>query len=676
MGAYRFSTSTRFHWQHVAYEVRRVLPAGLVEIEDIATSMMRPATLSELVTALFQGNLVLDADPSVPSAVRRAPDSLPDRELSDYRPEQVAIAHYRLECLGPLLALSPEHRTRADVLARAQEVRAAHGSQHGTLHQKVSAASLYRWLAAYEASGNDLRALIPGALRRGIARLRLATEVNAIVEQTINDLYKVRETVSLDDLWHEVALRINENNRLRPVAEQLRLPSRATIARRVQRLDLRDRLTIKHGARTARRELKQTARMAFPKLPLEQVEIDHTKADLIVIDEADHLPLGRFTLTYCLDLCTRYPLGFYLGFEPPGYYPVMECLYHAIAPKDDYRERYGTAHPWLACGIPGVLKVDNGKDFISQSLDDACLSLGIVLNRGPVRSPEFKPGIERYFGTLNTMFLHHLPGTTFSNPGQRGDYDSPGQACVYLSDVERMMVRYAVDIYAERPHRGLDGGIPARRWETALTSGLSPRVPASREELLILLGRVDYRAVNRYGIEFEHLRYNAPALATLRHQLKGQRAKIKYHPGDLSRVYVFDPFEHGYVEAPACDSEGYTQNLSLWKHHVIRAYVLSRSEKPDLAALGRAKREIRDIVKAAKHNKNQHTRAKIARWESTPPSRLGQESPALPAPAGETDAGIDAERTTAGLELDPPSTAEVAGWAVTFDRPSTTRGGR
>ena len=417
MGAYRFSSGTRFHWQQVAYEVLRVLPSGQVEIEDIATSAIRPALMTELVTALFRGDLVLDGEAPAPNAGRRGPGLIQDRDLSDYPGDQVAIARYRLECLQPLLALPPENRTRANVLARAQKVRATHGGQHATLHQTVSAASLYRWLGAYQASGNDLRALIPGALRRGGAgRLRLVAEVNAIVEQTINDLYKVRETVSLDDLWHEVALRVNNHNQLRPAAEQLRLPSRATIARRVNRLDLRDRLTAKFGARAARRELKQSARMAFPRLPLEQVEIDHTKADLIVIDEADDLPLGRFTLTYCLDLCTRYPLGFYLGFEPPGYYPVMECLYHAIAPKDDYPERYGTAHPWLACGIPNVLKVDNGKDFISHSLDDACLSLGMVLNRGPVRTPEFKPGIERYFGTLNTMLLHQLPGTTFSNP--------------------------------------------------------------------------------------------------------------------------------------------------------------------------------------------------------------------------------------------------------------------
>jgi len=32
------------------------------------------------------------------------------------------------------------------------------------------------------------------------------------------------------------------------------------------------------------------------------VEIDHTRCDSLVIDERDNLPLGRPTLTYCLDL--------------------------------------------------------------------------------------------------------------------------------------------------------------------------------------------------------------------------------------------------------------------------------------------------------------------------------------------------------------------------------------
>jgi putative transposase len=75
--------------------------------------------------------------------------------------------------------------------------------------------------------------------------------------------------------------------------------------------------------------------------------------DLIVVDAADLLPLGRPTLTYCLDTATRYPLGFYLGFEPPSYLTVMACLYHAILVKPDIRARYATQHDWLAYGIPG-----------------------------------------------------------------------------------------------------------------------------------------------------------------------------------------------------------------------------------------------------------------------------------------------------------------------------------
>ena len=71
-----------------------------------------------------------------------------------------------------------------------------------------------------------------------------------------------------------------------------------------------------------------------------------------MIDDRDDLPLGRLTLTYCLDTATRYPLGYYLGFEPPSYLTVMECLHHAIQPKGDVRQLYGTEHVWLAYGMP------------------------------------------------------------------------------------------------------------------------------------------------------------------------------------------------------------------------------------------------------------------------------------------------------------------------------------
>jgi putative transposase len=67
--------------------------------------------------------------------------------------------------------------------------------------------------------------------------------------------------------------------------------------------------------------------------PLERVECDETKLDLMVIDTETRLPLGRPWLTTMIDVCTKMITGFYLSFHPPGYLSVMRCLLHAIRPK-------------------------------------------------------------------------------------------------------------------------------------------------------------------------------------------------------------------------------------------------------------------------------------------------------------------------------------------------------
>lgn len=665
MGAYRFVTGLRFRWQGVAYEMLRLLPEGKVCIENIALASVREVAVELLVTALFKGELSILTPFETPSG-KSNPDRHRALDLSDYPEGRAAVARYRLEVIQPLLALAPRERTAEVIAARVAHVRASTPDQDRALLKSVSRRSIFRWLRCYEQSGQDIRTLLPATDQRGgKGQSRLDPEVNAIIEQTIRALYLMREKASIDDVLQEVAVRIVEANRLRPASEHLSLPSRLTLYRRINALDLRERFTARYGKHAARRQFKQYGKAPAPSLPLERVEIDHTKADLIVVDDEDDLPLGRFTITYCLDIATRYPCGFYLGFEPPSYYTVMECLYHAIQPKDNLVEKYGTQHTWGLYGIPSGLVVDNGPEFIGRSLDDACYALGTTLIRAPVKTPEFKAGIERHLGTLTVMVLQKIPGTTFANPRARGDYDSVGQACVYLSEVERIMNLFVVDIYAEKPHPGLAGGVPARRWETAVAAGLAPRVPASADDLRILLGRVDSRVITHAGIEFECLRYNAPELALLRHRLKGERTKIKYHPGDLSRLYVFDPFEHRYLEAPACDPEGYTDHLSLWQHRIIRTYALHQADKPDLAALGRAKRDIRQIVQNAKGRKPQRTRSKIARWQSQPPSLQAADT----APSSPDSVAEGALLAPAQANEAPPSPSSHAGWEVTFDLP-------
>lgn len=616
MSKHRFSSGTGFRWQGTAYQIIRLLPAGQANIENILSGAISVVEISILVKALFDFELhfISKTGTVLPDAQEQSRIAAINLSLTDYPTILVSIARYRLKVINPLLEL--KRRTRADVLARVQEIKTTQpGLSEHTLQDSVSVAAIYRWIGEYVSSGNDLRALIPSLHKRGGKHAqRLRSEMNALVEIVIQDKYKVHEKVTIDDVRYELAVRVTEENRVRPQDDQLNMPSRATLARRIEKSNVHQDYKTKREANSIRKANTQYGQTPYPNLPLERVEIDHTRSDLIVIDDRDNLPLGRLTLTFCLDTATRYPLGYYLGFEPPSYLTVMECLHHAICPKGDLQNLYGVEHAWQAYGIPATLVIDNGKEFIGHDLEDACLLLGTVLQYTPVRTPQFKAGVERMFGSLNTMFFHTLPGTTFSSPKERGNYNSTKQSCVYLSDVDKMLNIFLLDFYAERFHHGLKG-IPARRWEEKMQHGFVPVLPPSAEELSILLGRTTTRVLHPYGIEFSSLRYNCDDLLTLRTRLKGQAAKIKYHPSDLSYLYVYDSFEQQYIRVPALANE-YTQGLSLWKHRVISQAVLEEQDQVDLVALGKAKRKIQQIVDADRQRKHQGTRSRIARWDT------------------------------------------------------------
>ena len=595
-------------------------------------------------------------------------------DLSDCPESLRAIAEYRLEIIRPLLDLPPRQRGKA-IQAHVKVTKEERKTNKRTLQTAISVTSIYRWLRDYTKSGGDIRALIPNTRKRGgKQQSRLPEDVEAIIQSVLEECYAVREKRTVDYLVREVAVRIEEENQQRPAEQQLKVPSRATTARRIAALEETGKLAAKQGKRSARRQLMQYGETAYPVIPLERVEIDHTITDLIVIDENDHLPLGRLALTYCLDTATRYPLGYYLGFEPPSYLSVMTCLYHAICPKVNVPERYGTQHDWIAYGIPYTLVIDNAKEFIGRDLEDACQLLGITLQQTPVRTPYFKAAVERMFGTLNTGLLHTLPGTTFSNPGQRGDYDSLKQACISLNDLDKMMHIFLLDIYTQDFHRGLQG-IPARRWEQITQEGFFPRVPSSAEELRILLGRVAYRTIQPYGISFHSLRYNCAELTLLRTRMRrraDKRVKIKYNPADLSCVHIYDPDDEQYIQVPALAQE-YTCGLSLWKHKVIRNFVLSQQDQVDIVALGQAQRKIQAIVEESLQRKKLRTRTRIARWQASDqrPDASAERKDSGPDPAVTKEASPPALDFDLDLNLEK---LEEAGWGVSYDLPDVSEG--
>jgi putative transposase len=81
-----------------------------------------------------------------------------------------------------------------------------------------------------------------------------------------------------------------------------------------------------------------------------------------------------------------------------------------------------------------VIHVDNAKEFHSQALLRGCQEYGITLEHRPRRQPHFGGHIERVIGTMMGA-VHLLPGATFSNSQEKGDYDSEGRSVLTLPEL-------------------------------------------------------------------------------------------------------------------------------------------------------------------------------------------------------------------------------------------------
>lgn len=95
------------------------------------------------------------------------------------------------------------------------------------------------------------------------------------------------------------------------------------------------------GAPRAKQRGEQTVVKATTAVPgsfeaarrLSVVQMDHTKADVFVVDEETRQPLGRPWLTLAMDVCSRMVTRFYLTMEAPSRLSTSLCLLHSVFDK-------------------------------------------------------------------------------------------------------------------------------------------------------------------------------------------------------------------------------------------------------------------------------------------------------------------------------------------------------
>ena len=85
---------------------------------------------------------------------------------------------------------------------------------------------------------------------------------------------------------------------------------------------------------------------------LEQVQIDHTPVDVIVVDERYRLPIGRPYVTAGIDVASRCVAGLVVTLEAPSALSVGLCLAHMVDGQAGVAGAAGGEVSWPMSGKP------------------------------------------------------------------------------------------------------------------------------------------------------------------------------------------------------------------------------------------------------------------------------------------------------------------------------------
>ena len=476
--------------------------------------------------------------------------------------------------------------------------------------------TIVHWRQRYYQQGKKLVALIPRTNGKGNRSKRLDSRDEIFVKEAISSfLDKKKPTIA--KAYKNYKDKICVLNFTNDSSSQIKLLSYNSFYKRVLQSDIYKYVCARDGKYKADVEFNSYGAYIPPSYVMERVQIDHTTLDLVLLHDELLVPIGRPSITVLLDAYSHCIVGFNLNFRQPSYESVRNALLNTIYPKGYIAQNYpDIQHEWPCCGKPHTLVVDNGVEFWSTSLEHACKDANINIQYNPVRKPWLKPLIERFFGILNGDLLSSIPGKTFSNILEKGDYDSYKEAGMRFSVFLELFHHWIIDIY----HQDADSRqryIPILSWVKGCNKLPPPEIIGEDlEEFNIKLGMSFWATHRKGGVYKNHLRYESNELAAYRMHYpastKGRRkVLVKLNPQDISYIYVLIDEIGKLIRVPCIDPTGETQGLSLDAHLISvklhRDYIGSKIDvislsKSRLYINQRIEREL-DYVKNASRNK-------------------------------------------------------------------------
>jgi len=311
-----------------------------VEYEDEAYRITQPLDFHEVVgvnvhTKIARRLLIKNLKPI--SVQNTTDNSYIKRDLEEITDKDWLEAQKRFQAIIPLL----QGASRAEIEKHAKE-------------EGIHYTTLYRWHRCYLSTGT-ITGILSHKKGRKSGEIKIPIRVEAIIQEMIDKHYLSKQRHSIPFVIQKVFFQC--------IQENLVLPSANTIRNRIASVSEYYRLKRQGEASLAKDKYAPKPNHFKADYPLEIVQMDHTKVDIILVDDETRMPIGRPWVTLAIDIYSRMIVGYYLSLDAPSATSVALCMTNVVMPKDELLLRLNLNAEWHVWGKMKTLHADNGPDF-------------------------------------------------------------------------------------------------------------------------------------------------------------------------------------------------------------------------------------------------------------------------------------------------------------------------
>ena len=479
------------------------------------------------------------------------------KDISEINDSEYKEAKRRYEAILPLLE---KNLSRKDSVEYSKKIG-------------IHFTTLYRWQERYKSTGTIL-GLISNKVGAKKGNTRLNSEIEILIKRIIDSYYLTIQKPSVQSVVDKVLAECKKMNIIAPHSN--------TIRNRIESISEYEKLKKQGSKSIARTRYEPTPNKFEADYPLQLIEMDHTECDIILVDDEHRLPIGRPWITVAIDIYSRMIVGYYLSMNAPSVTSVGMCVSNTILPKDTILAKFDVNANWNVWGFPETIHVDNGADFRADAVKKAGLAHGINIEFRPVGRANFGGHIERAIGTLMSE-IHNLPGTTFSNIKQRGEYDSDANASMTFFEFEKWLVTFITKIYHKRVHNSLFL-TPEQQWEEGLFGDENSigfiQKPSSNSTIILDFLPIYERTIQKNGVNIEGLNYYDHVLRTKINQTENGKKKqfiFKRDPRDISYVWFYEESTKEYFKIPVANQN--MPSMTAWEFYSIKTNLKNKGLK-------------------------------------------------------------------------------------------------